>query len=110
MVSKEERGKRLLANVIDSYAINDPERVWVSAPVDNEDLVKGFRDITYKQFANAINYASWWLKEKTAPAAPLFETVAYAGPKDLRYPILALAAVKCGKQVSRVANARWTCL
>ncbi len=99
MASKGERGNRLLASVIDSYAINDPERIWASAPLDDDDLTKGFRDITYKDFANAINHASWWLLEKTAAAAPVFQTLAYAGPKDLRYPILALAAVKCGKQV-----------
>ena len=28
-----------------------------------------------------------------------FETLSYTGPKDLRYPIIAVAAVKCGKQV-----------
>ena len=99
MGSKDDRGKRLLANVIDTYALNDPGRIWASAPVDNDDLMKGFKDITYKDFANAINHASWWLKENTVGDASPFETLAYAGPKDLRYPILALAAVKCGKQV-----------
>lgn len=99
MVAKDERGKRLLASVIDSHAINNPNGVWASAPVDNDDLTKGFRDITYKEFVNAINHASWWLRENLAGAVASFETVAYAGPKDLRYPILAVAAVKCEKQV-----------
>lgn len=101
MVYNDERGKRLLANVIDSYAVNDPNRVWASAPIDNDDISKGFRDISYEEFSNAINHASWWLKETVARTTPMFETIAYAGPKDLRYPILAVAAVKCGNQVCR---------
>lgn len=104
MVSQDERGKRLLACVIDSYAISDPNRVWASAPFDNDDLTAGFRDISYKELANAVNHASWWLEDTTANNPAVFETLAYAGPKDLRYPILALAAVKCGKQVGRLSN------
>jgi len=104
MVSQDERGKRLLACVIDSYAINDPSKVWASAPLDNDDLKVGFRDISYKELANAVNHASWWLRHMIADTTAVFETLAYAGPKDLRYPILALAAVKCGKQVGCLTN------
>lgn len=84
--------------MIDSYAADDSNRVWASLPLDGDDLTKGFRDIKYKQFANAINHAAWWLKEQITSTVT-FETLAYSGPKDVRYPILAVAAVKCGKQV-----------
>ena len=39
-------------------------------------------DITHEVFANAIDHASWWLTRKVG-AEFTFETVAYAGPKDL---------------------------
>ena len=91
--------------MIDSYAINDPSKVWASAPLDNDDLTAGFRDISYKELANAVNHACWWLRHTIPDTTTAFETLAYAGPKDLRYPILALAAVKCGKQVRCLTNA-----
>lgn len=99
MPRDDDTGRRLLANVIDSHATNNPTRVWASVPVNDEDLTQGFRDITYKEFADAINLASWWLAQNVANATAPFQTIAYSGPKDLRYPILAMAAVKCGKQV-----------
>lgn len=104
MGSDEKYGNRLVAPLIDSYAATDPERVWASVPRDDHNLSRGFLDITYKQFANAINHASWWLKRNIRPLnnpQPLdSEVLAYAGPKDLRYPILAIAVVKVGKQVN----------
>jgi len=70
MASEGQKGKRLLANVIDFYAKNDPTRVWATAPMDDEDLLKGYEDITYRDFANAINRASWWLSERSLVTAP----------------------------------------
>lgn len=99
MTSTDQRGQRLLASLIDSYAVNEPGRTWASVPVDEEDLSKGFKDVTYKQFANAISCAAWWIKEKVGGTTGDFETLAYAGPKDLRYPLLAVAVVKCEKKV-----------
>ena len=64
-----QKGQRLLASVIDAYAVNDPHRVWATAPVDNENLTQGYRDISYKDFRNAIDRASWWLKGKTSSNA-----------------------------------------
>lgn len=99
MAACDNRGERLIVSLIDSYAVDDPDRAWASLPKDGEDLTKGFVDVNYKQFANAINHAAWWLEKQFPGRAGSFETLAYAGPKDVRYPILAVAAVKCGKQV-----------
>ncbi len=93
------RGERLIVSLIDSFAKDDPAKVWVSVPVDDEDLSKGFRDIRYAQFSNAINHAAWWLDSTLGRCKHPFETFAYAGPKDLRYPILTVATVKVGRQV-----------
>ena len=99
MADEQTRGCRLLASVIESYAINDAGTVWASIPKDDDDLSKGFVDLTYKEFGNAINHTAWWLKEHLHEDSTRFETLAYTGPKDLRYPILAVAALKMGKQV-----------
>jgi len=101
MSLKNAYGERLIASVIDYYANKEPGRVWASVP-RSEDLSKGFKDITYKQFANAINHASWWLEYSLGKSKGNFEIFAYAGPKDLRFPILAVAAVKVGRQVSQI--------
>ena len=99
MAACDNKGERLIVSLIDSYAVDDPNRAWASLPKDGEDLTKGFVNVNYKQFANAINHAAWWLEKQFPGHAGSFETLAYAGPKDVRYPILAVAAVKCGKQV-----------
>ena len=65
-------------NVIDFYALNDPVRVWASAPVDDNNLAKGFRYVTYKELANAVSRASWWIKENFVLATSS-QIIAYAG-------------------------------
>ncbi|KAL8827612.1 MAG: hypothetical protein Q9191_003075, partial [Dirinaria sp. TL-2023a] len=92
-------GQRLLATVIDYYADHEPDRVWVSVPLDDADLARGFKDITYKQFADAIDRAAWWLEQTLGVCSEgTFETFAYSGDKDVRFPILGVAAVKVGRK------------
>ena len=98
MISDEDVGARLLVTRIDKLA-TEPSRVWASIPVDDEDLSKGFKDVTYTAFANAINRAASWLHDQLPPVARPFETVAYSGPKDIRYPIFAVAVAKIGRKV-----------
>ncbi|TVY21569.1 Non-canonical non-ribosomal peptide synthetase FUB8 [Lachnellula arida] len=92
-------GERLIGTLIDAHAANDPTRVWASIPVDNDDLSRGYQDISYRQFSNAINHAAWWLKDQLGTKGNRVETLAYAGPKDLRYPIIAVAALKLEKKI-----------
>jgi acyl-coenzyme A synthetase/AMP-(fatty) acid ligase len=99
MAENAKIGERLIGRLIDEFADRDPTRVWASIPVDNDDLSKGYQDITYGQFANAINHAAWWLEEQMKANIKYVETIAYAGPKDLRYPVIAVAALKLGKKV-----------
>ena len=93
------RGQRLLGATIDHIATSDPERPWVSAPRDDEDISRGFVDITYNQLANAINHAATWLQSTLGPNDGTFETFAYEGPKDVRPAILACAAAKAGRSM-----------
>ena len=69
MAHEGQKGQRLLASLIDAHATNDPGRLWATAPVDDEDLTRGYRDITYRDLVYAINHASWWLKEETSNTA-----------------------------------------
>lgn len=92
-------GKRLIVSLIGQYAVDEPEKLYASMPRNEEDLSQGFKDITYSQLANAISNASWWLESTPRKSNGSFETFAYVGPKDLMYPILAVAAAKVGRRV-----------
>ncbi len=100
---KTEYGRRLVPVIIDEAARDTPDRTYAAIP-RSSDLSEGFQDITYKRFANAINRVSFWLDSQFGKSdAP--ETFAYAGPKDLRYTILTVAAIKTGCEVR---SGRWS--
>ena len=75
---------------------------WIHTTVN--DLSKGFQEISTKRIANMINNASWWLETQLGPSCGSFEPFAYVGPKDLRYIVLAVAAIKVGRKVSLACN------
>lgn len=90
-------GKRLLPVLIDDIAASDPERVFASIPLTN-DPATGFRDVNFTHLSKAIDRCSWWVKEQLG-CSTSFETLAYIGPLDLLYHILAFACVKTGHKV-----------
>ncbi|GIK02017.1 putative NRPS-like protein biosynthetic cluster [Aspergillus viridinutans] len=92
-----KHGNRILVATIEQRAKNDPDSSWVSAPIDNNDLSRGYKEITFAEFNNAVDHAVHWLKQNLPAADEPFQSFAYAGPKDLRYPILAAAAGKLQK-------------
>ncbi|KAL1982511.1 hypothetical protein VTN96DRAFT_1236 [Rasamsonia emersonii] len=92
-------GRRLLPQVVDEIAASDPRRVWAAIPRDPDDLTAGYVDLTYAQYANAINRAAWWLEDRLGGKSSSFEPLAYAGPSDIRYTVFALAAMKAGYQM-----------
>lgn len=97
MSDKVSFGRRLALIVVADIAREQPHKLYGSiARTSNPQ--DGFDDITYLRFANAINRASWWL-ERTFGRSTTFETIAYSGPFDLRYPIFIIAAVKVGYKV-----------
>jgi acyl-CoA synthetase (AMP-forming)/AMP-acid ligase II len=99
MATNTHLGCRLIVALIDQYAASDPSPVWAVVPIDEGDLSKGFREITYREFANAINTAAAWLQDHLPFPERDFETIAYSGPKDIRYQIVAVAAAKLRLQV-----------
>ncbi|KAI2625808.1 acetyl-CoA synthetase-like protein [Hypoxylon sp. NC1633] len=91
-----EFGRRLLANVIDETAQKEPHRECFSFP-RSSDPKDGWRVITFKEYANAINHISHIIVEKCGhPPAGTIPTLAYIGPNDARYVVLLIAAIKAG--------------
>ncbi|KAJ5726313.1 NRPS-like enzyme [Penicillium malachiteum] len=86
---------QLLPNLIDRYALIKPDAIYAEYPVNPTSYDKGYRKITYKNFANAINGIAHWLTEQLGPGDGK-GVLAYTGGNDLRYPALVLGAVKAG--------------
>lgn len=94
-----KRGNRILVSVIENRAKDPSSQPWASVPVDEHDLSQGFKDISFWQLNNYANHAVKWLSDNLPPTNQPFECFAYAGSKDLRYAILAVAAAKMQKVV-----------
>jgi len=89
-------GKRLIPPTIDEIARDGPERIYFSIS-QTSDLSDGFRDITFKRFANTINRTAWFI-ESTIGRSSAFETILYMGAPDIRHYVL-VAAMKTGHKV-----------
>lgn len=93
-------GKRLLPQVIDQFAANEPDRPFVYVP-KGEEAHDGWRPYTFAEFANGINHMSAWLLENVGvPKPDTFPTIAYVGPNDVRYLLLTMAVIKTGYKVT----------
>ncbi|GAP86953.1 putative nonribosomal peptide synthetase [Rosellinia necatrix] len=94
--AEQDYGRRLLPHVVDHIARTDPQRECFSIP-RTSDPKDGWKIVTFKQYANAINHVARRITELSGPAqAGTFPTIAYVGPNDARYVVLTLAAVKAG--------------
>ncbi|RYP05428.1 hypothetical protein DL765_009844 [Monosporascus sp. GIB2] len=91
-------GRRLLPAVIDERARNEPSCPWASIPIDDLDLSRGYEDISYGTFANAINKLAWFI-ENSIGRSSTFETIAYLGTPDIRYHMIEMASCKTGYKV-----------
>ena len=85
--------------MLDRIATDEPERPWISVPRDDDDLSKGFVDITFGQASNATNHVAAWLQSHLGPSDGSFEPFVYEGPKDLRTAFLIAAAAKVGRTI-----------
>ena len=99
MYDSKDYGRRLLTHVIDERAHNGYTTPYASIPrEDGSNEVESYQDISYCQFANAINKCAYWIEDEIGRSQSC-ETLAYIGPQDLRYQILGMAAVKTGHAV-----------
>ena len=94
MTSSEPFGKRLLPTLIDERRQTDPHHVIYSYP-RSSDLSQGFRDVTNRDFANAVDRIAW-LMERNLGKGSYTEPIGYIGPADIIYLILVPAAMKAG--------------
>ena len=92
-------GRRLLPQVLDEHSRTHPDRLYAAIP-HSTDISKGYRDISCRDMANAVNGLARWLERKVGHSDKI-ETLAYMGIADLRITILFLAAMKCGYKVNK---------
>lgn len=92
---------QLVPHIVDHYAKIKPDAIYAEYPVSLTTYEHGYRPISFKAFANAVNGIAWWLLERLGPGNG--EILAYVGPNDLRYPALVLGAIKAGYRV-RIAS------
>ena len=90
-------GQRLLPTLVDQLSTSDPERVFLSYP-SSPRPIDGYRDVTYREFAAAINRCSWWLDKHLGRSDDL-RTLTYFGFRDLRSTVVMYSAVKTGHKV-----------
>ena len=90
-------GQRLLPTLVDQLSTSDPERVFLSYP-SSPRPIDGYRDVTYREFAAAINRCSWWLDKHLGRSDDL-RTLTYFGSRDLRSTVVMHSAVKTGHKV-----------
>lgn len=88
------RGHRLLPSVLDDLAVTEPNRILYSVPL-TKDPKDGFRDISAKIFARAVDRCAWYL-EGILGRGQGHPTLTYMGPQDVVYGIVVLASVKTG--------------
>ena len=94
----------LVPCIVDGLARDRPDAVFGVWPKDSN-----FYTITYSQLANVVNGLAWWLVGQIGPGkleGENREILTYAGPNDMRYTAVLLAAVKTGYGVSAPAIGR----
>jgi hypothetical protein len=97
--SGNRQSPSIVVSAVEARASERTGNPWVSMPIDDQDLSQGYKEISFCQLNNYTNHAAQWLSENLPASVEPFQCFAYAGPKDLRYPILALAAAKLQKVV-----------
>ncbi|MCJ1251933.1 hypothetical protein MMC30_009171 [Trapelia coarctata] len=90
--SNHKKYQRVVPTAIDEIARRSPNAVFASIP-KTSNPVDGYRDVTYRVYADTIDRAALLLEESIR-GKDHGETIGYIGPSDLRYVILAIAAVK----------------
>ncbi|KAH7347005.1 hypothetical protein BKA66DRAFT_614447 [Pyrenochaeta sp. MPI-SDFR-AT-0127] len=87
-------GKRLIPTIIDNNARTQPDRACFSIP-RSEVLQNGFRDISWRTYANAINKTAHFISKEIGRSTS-FDAVMYLGFPDLRAFIVLVALIKTG--------------
>jgi acyl-CoA synthetase (AMP-forming)/AMP-acid ligase II len=86
------------AAVVDRLAAEVPHDVWVKEPVSSDHGPTIWRDISWLQLRMAVDSMACWMENKLGLGAG-DQPVAYTGVNDIRFPIVIMAALKCGYKV-----------
>lgn len=84
----------LLPHIVDHFAKVKPDALYAEYPKSPLTYEHGFRQVTFRDLANAVNGVAAWLTEKLGPGKG--EILPYVGANDVRYPALVLGAIKAG--------------
>lgn len=98
-VYEPPRGERNLIQLVTYRVEATPTAAYGSMPVDEDDVTKGFKDISWAEFGNAVDHAVEWLRGILPEQIDYHETVGYTGPRDIRYAILIVAAAKLERKL-----------
>ncbi|KAI1505473.1 acetyl-CoA synthetase-like protein [Biscogniauxia marginata] len=100
-------GSRLMPNVVDEIARQQPDLTYAFTPL-TINVRDSFKAVTFSEIANATNRLAIWIQTNIGRSSR-FDTIAYMGLGDLRYVAVFLAAVKCGYKVllPSLRNSAW---
>ncbi|TVY41165.1 Non-canonical non-ribosomal peptide synthetase [Lachnellula subtilissima] len=96
-----KHGERLLPQVIDTWAEEDPGYIVGMMAKSNSNYIPlDFINLSVSQLANAINYTSFWLDETLdTKEEDAIETIAFIGLQDFRYWAMYFASIKTGRRL-----------
>ena len=100
----EAKGSKTLIEAFDQWLEVKPDKVYACVP-ESSNINDGLRFVTMREMACAIDSFAWALTEQYG-RSDRFETIAYCGVNDLRYPVVFFALIKCGYKV-RLKKAHW---
>ena len=78
--------------MIDARSDSEPSIFWTEFPISPTSY--GFRKVTCRGFANAINGAPEWLEASPGGRSPSHDVLAYIGLNDIRYMIFVVTAIE----------------
>nr|POE77897.1 non-canonical non-ribosomal peptide synthetase fub8 [Quercus suber] len=90
--------KQLLPNVIDGLANTRPGALYAMIPNSFTTYEAGFRKVTYRQLASAVNGAAQFLSGELGSGSKS-QVLAYVAPNDIGYICFLLGAVKAGHKL-----------
>lgn len=99
-MAHQDEAKILLPHAIDELAATEPESIYGKYPADPNNYDAGFKSITYRQLANAINGVARWVESEIGRGdSERTPAIAYIGPNDFRYVFAFVGAIKAGYKV-----------
>ena len=81
MATLQQYGRRLIPHIVDDLAMSEPERIVYSFP-KSQNVSQGFRDVSARELARAVDKVAWWLHNEIGKSSSL-ETIGYIGPRKL---------------------------